>query len=394
MTSTAKEAKLKTTGLALAPVNENEPTTTTTISQNESGDDGKTSGENDGSAKKKPPPPPAKEARLKTTGLDLAPVNHNELMTTTTTSQNESGDDGKTSGENDGPSLMKQEAGLPAKKKPPPPPAKEARLRTTGLALAPVNFNKPMTTMTSQNKSGDDVSDVPQRTTRDTRTYRERRQDAEREETNDFRRGELPSQISVSEIPGAFRVSGLKTMPIQRASDGSQVSVIPSHSSNPRISTGSGNGSGTTLCFEGILVEEDETASDAPQPDPVLAVTAKKVSSNKWWYLLIVIAVLAAALAIVFSTRPDDQSRNSSSTGGKENQESQNNVTNAPTMIPSTLPPTLEAIQERGYIRCRAVPSEREQGFGFSIDLVRSIEDTNLLTSLFFLFSLPNPSHL
>jgi DNA-binding Lrp family transcriptional regulator len=36
------------------------------------------------------------------------------------------------------------------------------------------------------------------------------------------------------------------------------------------------------------------------------------------------------------------------------------------------LPPTLQAIQDRGYIRCRAVDSERIEGFGFSIDLVRT----------------------
>jgi hypothetical protein len=36
------------------------------------------------------------------------------------------------------------------------------------------------------------------------------------------------------------------------------------------------------------------------------------------------------------------------------------------------LPPTLQAIQDRGYIRCRASPSEQDKGFGFSIDLVRT----------------------
>ena len=36
-----------------------------------------------------------------------------------------------------------------------------------------------------------------------------------------------------------------------------------------------------------------------------------------------------------------------------------------------TLDPVLNRIRERGYVKCRGVPSDDEQGYGFSYDMVR-----------------------
>jgi hypothetical protein len=51
----------------------------------------------------------------------------------------------------------------------------------------------------------------------------------------------------------------------------------------------------------------------------------------------------------------------------------------SPTMPPGELPPTLQIIEQRGFIRCRTTTSQTRAGSGITLDLVRKETDTGFL---------------
>ena len=172
-----------------------------------------------------------------------------------------------------------------------------------------------------------------------------------------------------STAPGAIPVRGIYSRSLDgttdlesRGVDTRQSAAAPS----PPEQTDS------ALLLEATLVEEQNIRTDGGSShvdDPDSIITATKVSPTPWRYFLALLTacvVIALVLAVTLAISLSDKSRsNVDSSGGDEN--------DLNTLVRPTLPPTLETIRDRGFIRCLAntrVINYTESGCGFYCSMV------------------------
>ena len=79
-----------------------------------------------------------------------------------------------------------------------------------------------------------------------------------------------------------------------------------------------------------------------------------------------IVILVPIILTTVRDNRPDARD-------DKLDGEEDNNA--GPEMPPPSLPPTIDIIHDRGYVRCRGDPDEAKFGSGLSLDLVSAIVD-------------------
>lgn len=89
---------------------------------------------------------------------------------------------------------------------------------------------------------------------------------------------------------------------------------------------------------------------------------SRKMRRSQWlwcWLVLVPVVGVAAAVAVSLTRRRESSSETTS--------------TSATTSTTVVLPPTLEIIKKRGFLKCRGTVAEVEVGQGFSIDMCRAI---------------------
>jgi hypothetical protein len=117
-----------------------------------------------------------------------------------------------------------------------------------------------------------------------------------------------------------------------------------------------------TVDAEMVLVETEENTEQNQPP-----ILWKRYTIAMFQFMVLVIFTLVMIFTF-FSVGSDDDTIQILPTVTMSPSEDNEDLSGGDPV----LPPTLQAIQDRGYIRCRAVDSERIEGFGFSIDLVRT----------------------
>ena len=150
--------------------------------------------------------------------------------------------------------------------------------------------------------------------------------------------------ISQSDGPGAFPVPGIFSNVDNNGGDDVE-------NASPEARTIEQTDS--ALLLEATLVQEVGTnvdGSSSRMDDPDAIITATKVSSKPWSYFLaavVAFVIIASVLAATLATAILNGNATNTSSKGRE--------VNDPTLtMRPTLPPTLEAIRDRGYIRCIA----------------------------------------
>ena len=193
--------------------------------------------------------------------------------------------------------------------------------------------------------------------------------------------------ISQSDGPGAFPVPGIFSNVDNNGGDDVE-------NASPEARTIEQTDS--ALLLEATLVQEVGTnvdGSSSRMDDPDAIITATKVSSKPWSYFLaavVAFVIIASVLAATLATAILNGNATNTSSKGRE--------VNDPTLtMRPTLPPTLEAIRDRGYIRCIAHGKVHNysENCGHYCGLVRSTAETDrqmkcrelsLLSSLFHVF--------
>jgi hypothetical protein len=110
-----------------------------------------------------------------------------------------------------------------------------------------------------------------------------------------------------------------------------------------------------------IVIVETEKNTEHNQPPTLWQRYAIPI------FLFIFIMIFILVMALTFADGNDDDTIQSLPTVTMSPSDQHQDLSGGDPV----LPPTLQAIQDRGYIRCRAVTSEQDEGFGFGIDLVR-----------------------
>ena len=138
----------------------------------------------------------------------------------------------------------------------------------------------------------------------------------------------------------------------------------------------------SALLLEATLVEEQNIRTDGGSSridDPDSIITATKVSPTPWRYFLAILAAcVAIALVLAVTLAISLANRNRNNTDSSEGDENDLNA-----LVRPTLPPTLEAIRDRGYIRCLAntrVINYTEFGCGVYCSLVSNRISSSLET--------------
>lgn len=153
---------------------------------------------------------------------------------------------------------------------------------------------------------------------------------------------------STNSIPGAIAMPGIGSRPRSVVGEESVGTGTPANQSVELVTA--------DLVGETDMEQELRLELERIRSAPKAIVVERSNSSNRALVALGMVLVTTVAIIAIFST--------------DESPESTQRDRSPDTKL---LQPTLEAIKERGVIRCRVESNEREQGYGLSIDLCRAL---------------------